>query len=139
MNLSKIGEPSPYGSASKKSEKQVFLCLEHLLAFYARRAPGQYAIMEPDGTFVTYGELWARTNDVVRELRRLGISQSDRVAVVLPGGAEGAVVMVAVATGAVCVPLNPDFTADELQRYFSDLKIAALLTRADMNSVSRGV
>ena len=47
--------------------------------------------------------------------------------------------MIAVATAAVCVPLNPDFTADELQRYFSDLRIAALLTRADMNSVSRGV
>jgi amino acid adenylation domain-containing protein len=47
--------------------------------------------------------------------------------------------MVAVATAAVCVPLNPDFTADELQRYFGDLRLAALLTRADMNSASRGI
>jgi amino acid adenylation domain-containing protein len=131
--LSKIGYSSP------KFGKQVFLCLEHLLAFYARTAPSQSAILAPDGTLVTYGELWARTNEVVREFRRLGISQSDRVAVVLPRGAENALVIVAVATGAVCVPLNPDFTADELQCYFSDLKIAALLTRADMNSVSRGV
>ena len=84
-------------------------------------------------------ELWALTNDAVRELRRLGINQRDRVAVVLPRGAETAVAIFAVATAAVCVPLNPDLTADELQRYFGDLQIAALLTRADMNSVSRDV
>jgi amino acid adenylation domain-containing protein len=47
--------------------------------------------------------------------------------------------MIAVATGAVCVPLNAGFTTDEWQRYFGDLRIAALLTRADMESASRGV
>ena len=46
---------------------------------------------------------------------------------------------IAVATAAVCVPLNPGFTADEWQRYFGDLQVAALLTRADMDSASRGV
>ena len=47
--------------------------------------------------------------------------------------------MLAVATAAVCVPLNPSFAADEWQRYFGDLRVAALLTRADMDSASRGV
>jgi amino acid adenylation domain-containing protein len=137
--LLKRGYSLPFVPAGVKSAKQVFLCLENLLAYYARTAPNQYAILAPGGTFVTYGELWARTKEVVRELRRLGISQTDRVAVLLPRGAEGAVAIVAVATGAVCVPLNPDFTADELRRNFSELKIAALLTRADMNSVGRSV
>jgi len=36
------------------------------------------------------------------------------------------VAVIAVATAAICVPFNPDLTADELQRYFSDLQIAAL-------------
>ncbi|PMU31228.1 hypothetical protein C1Y12_29520, partial [Pseudomonas sp. FW305-47B] len=35
--------------------------------------------------------------------------------------------------------VNPDLTADELQRYFSEMKLAALVTRADMNSASRDV
>ena len=78
-------------------------------------------------------------NDVVRELRRLWHrserSGSGRIA----ARPENAVAIIAVATAAVCVPLNPDFTADELHRYFGDLQIAALLTRADMNSVSRDV
>jgi acyl-CoA synthetase (AMP-forming)/AMP-acid ligase II len=47
--------------------------------------------------------------------------------------------MIAVAIGAVCVPLNPDFTADEWRRYFGDLRVSALLTRPDMDSASRGV
>ena len=137
MDLSKIVEPSPHGSIGIEAGNPVFLCLEDLLAFYGRTAPRRKAILAPGCAPVTYADLWARTDGAVRELRKLGIDQSDRVAVVLPRGAESAVATVAVATAAVCVPLNPDFTADELHRYFGDLKIAALLTRADMNSGSR--
>ena len=36
-------------------------------------------------------------------------------------------------------PLNPSFAADEWHRYFGDLQVAALLTRRDMQSASRGV
>ena len=46
---------------------------------------------------------------------------------------------IAVAAGAVCVPLHPGFAADEWRRYFGDLRVAALLTRADVDSASRGV
>jgi acyl-CoA synthetase (AMP-forming)/AMP-acid ligase II/acyl carrier protein len=47
--------------------------------------------------------------------------------------------MISVAAGAVCVPLNPGFTADEWQRYFRELNVAALVTRSDLNSASRAV
>jgi acyl-coenzyme A synthetase/AMP-(fatty) acid ligase len=62
---------------------------------------------------MTYGALSLQTRDVVRGLRSLGVGRTDRVAVVLPNGPEAAVAMVAVAAGAVCVPLNPGFTYDE--------------------------
>ncbi len=87
---------------------------------------------------MTYGALLMQVNDVVCGLRSLGVGRSDRVAVVLPHGPEAAVAMIAIATGAVCVPLSPDFTDDEYQRYFGELHLAALLTRADLNSASRG-
>ena len=61
------------------------------------------------------------------------------MAVVLPVGAETAVAILAVATAAVCVPLNPSFTADEWQRYFGDLQVTMLLTRGDMDLAARGV
>jgi acyl-coenzyme A synthetase/AMP-(fatty) acid ligase len=70
-----------------------------------------------------------QTRDVVRGLRSLGLGRTDRVAMVLPEGPEAAVAMVAVAAGAVCVPLNPGFTDDEYQRYFGELRLAALLTQ----------
>jgi acyl-CoA synthetase (AMP-forming)/AMP-acid ligase II/acyl carrier protein len=86
---------------------------------------------------MTYGALWMQTRDIVRGLRSVGVGRTDRVAVVLPDGPEAAVAMVAVAAGAVCVPLNPGFTDDEYQRYFGELRLAALLTGAHSNSASR--
>ena len=85
---------------------------------------------------MTYGALWSCVNDAVRGLRSLGVGPSDRVAVVLPNGPDTAVAMIAVAAGAVCVPLNPGFTADEWRRYFGDLRVSALLTRADLDLAS---
>jgi amino acid adenylation domain-containing protein len=125
--------------ANDKGEGAVFSCIGDLLACYRRRAPGRGAILAPGNAAVTYGMLWVRANEMVRRLRSVGIGRSDRVAVVLPNGPDAAVAMIAVAAGAVCVPLNPSFTADEWQRYFGDLRIAALLTRADLDSASRGV
>jgi amino acid adenylation domain-containing protein len=125
--------------AGKKARSRVFVCLEDLLAYYGRIAPGRNAILAPGHAPLTYGALWTVTNEVVHGLRSLGLGRRDRVAVVLPDGPETAVAMIAVAAGAVCVPLYPGITADEWQRYFSDLRVAALLTRADMASASRGV
>ncbi len=47
--------------------------------------------------------------------------------------------MISVAAGAVCIPLNAGFTIDEWQRYFSELRVTALLTRPDVDSASRRV
>jgi amino acid adenylation domain-containing protein len=126
-------------TAGEKTDSRVFSHLEELLVYYARMAPRRSAILGPGYTPLTYGALWTRTTDVVRELRSCGIGQSDRVAVVLPQGADAAATIIAVATAAVCVPLTPTFVADEWQRYFGDLQVAALLTCANIGSACRGV
>ena len=118
---------------------QSFACLQELLSHYSQIAPDRGAILGLGRPPMTYSALWAQTNNVVRELRSVGLGRADRVAVVLPAGPEAAVAMVTVATGAVCVPLNPGFTYDEYLRYFGELRLAALLTRADLNSASRSV
>jgi amino acid adenylation domain-containing protein len=137
--LSKRIKQLQHGPAGRKARTRVFLNLEDLLAYYGRTAPGRTAILATSHAPVTYGALRVLVNEAVRGLRSLGVGPTDRVAVVLPAGAETAVATLAVATAAVCVPLNPSFTADECQRYFGDLQIAALLTRPDMDSASRGV
>jgi amino acid adenylation domain-containing protein len=118
---------------------RAFSCLEVLLAHSGQLTPGRKAILAPGRDPLTYGALWDQTKETVRALRRLGVRRGDRVAVVLPNGPEAAVAMVAVAAGAVCVPLNPAFTADEWQVYFGDLQIAALLTCADLDSPGRSI
>jgi acyl-CoA synthetase (AMP-forming)/AMP-acid ligase II/acyl carrier protein len=123
--------------ADKNAERKAFSCLRDLLACYARTASDRDAILAPGRPAMDYGALWARAEDIVRALRNAGIGRTDRVAVALPNGPDAAVTMISVAAGAVCVPLNPDFTADEWQRYFGELRLAALLTRADMDSASR--
>ena len=118
--------------------RRPFSCLQDLLFDYGRNARDRSAILAPGRRPMTYGALLMQVNDVVCGLRSLGVGGSDRVAVVLPHGPEAAVAMIAVAAGAVCVPLSPDFTDDEYQRYFDELHLAALLTRADLDSASRG-
>jgi acyl-CoA synthetase (AMP-forming)/AMP-acid ligase II/acyl carrier protein len=137
--LSKITQQVQQRPAGKKTVRRVFSHLEDLVAHYGRMAPGRNAILASGHVPVTYGKLPVRVKDVVSGLRSLGIDRGDRVAVVLPNGPEAAVTVIAVATAAVCVPLNPGFTADESYRYFGDLQLAALLTLADMDSACRNV
>jgi amino acid adenylation domain-containing protein len=143
MNQQRAGLPDtarkwPPEDAGKTGQR-VFACIGDLLAHYGRHSPDRPAIVAPGGAALTYGAFWARTNEIARALRDFGIGASDRVAVVLPGGPEAAVATIAVAAGAVCVPLHPGFAAEEWRRYFADLRVAALLTGSEVDSASRGV
>jgi len=116
-----------------------FLCLGDLLAHYGRIAASRKAILSVGGPSLTYAALWRSAESAIRALRSNGVGRTDRVAVVLPSGPEAAAAVVLVAAAAVCVPLNPGFITDEWQRYLTELRIAALVTSADMDSASRGV
>lgn len=137
--MSKIVKELQHGTARKSVRGRPFSSLPDLLSNCARNWPDRYAILAPGRTPMTYGALWMQAHDVAHGLRSIGVGRTDRVAVVLPDGPEAAVAMIAVAVGAVCVPLNPGFTYDEYQRYFGELHLAALLTRADLDSASRRV
>ena len=127
----------PDGHSSNDGGSRIFSCLPDILAYFGQSAPDRDAILAPGRLPVTYGELWARTNDTVRVLRGLNIGPSDRVAVVLPNGPDAAMAILMVAAGSVCVPLNPGYTAREWQHHFQDLQISALLTCTGAASASR--
>ena len=134
--MSKIIYSLQDGPTGNNARSHAFSCLGELLAWHARTAPDGNAILGSGRPPITYGALWAAANDTLHRLRSVGVGRSDRVAVVLPDGPESAVAVIAVASGAVCVPLNPGFTADECQRYFGELRVAALITRPDTDSAS---
>jgi len=137
-SLSNIAATRPLEDAVK-AEHRVFSCIGDLLAHYGQHSPSSVAILAPSGAALTYGAFWTGMNEIVGQLRSFGIGRGDRVAVVLPTDADAAVATIAVAAGAVCVPLHPGFAADEWRRYFADLRVAGLLTRADVDSASRSV
>ena len=123
----------------KSPARHPFSCLRDLLSQRAASASDSCAILAPGRQPMTYGALWTQANDVVSGLRQVGVGPTDRVAVVLPEGPDAAVAMLTVAAGAVCVPLNPGFTHDEYQRYFAELRVAALLTQFDSGSACERV
>ena len=137
--MSDVTLPAPEKSSGTTAEAEMFACIGGLLDFYARKTPAVPALLAPGRPILNYGALGEVMQDLVRTLRRLGITPADRIAVALPRGADSALALIAVASSGACVPVNPDLTADELQRYFSELKLTALVTRADMNSASRDV
>ncbi|WBL80177.1 amino acid adenylation domain-containing protein [Bradyrhizobium xenonodulans] len=139
MALSDTASGTEEGSDSAGAETRTFAHIGGLLDFYARKTPAAPALLAPGRPPLTYGKLGDLIQHLVRTLRGLGIGPADRIAVALPRGADSALALIAVASSCACVPINPDLTADELQRYFSELKLTALLTRADMNSPSRDV
>ncbi|QPF90417.1 non-ribosomal peptide synthetase [Bradyrhizobium commune] len=139
MALSELASGAGEEKAGSGPETKVFAHIGGLLDLYAQKTPTAPALLAPGRPPLSYAGLGARTVHLVRTLRGLGIGPTDRIAVALPRGADSALALIAVASACACIPVNPDLTADELQRYFSELKLTALVTRADLNSPSRDV
>lgn len=115
------------------------LCIPHLLAQHAEHTPDALAITAPGRAPLTYSRLRQHIDDVVQTLHTIGLGQQDRVALLLPNGPEMAVACVAVASGAACLPLNPAYGADELERYLADLQATALIVQANVHAPARAV
>lgn len=88
---------------------------------------------------LTYAALAAHVTACVKTLNGLGVGRDDRVAVVLPNGPEMAAAFLALAAGAICAPLNPDYRAEEFESHLKELNPAALLVQAGGNTASREV
>ena len=116
-----------------------FSCLPHLLERQAKRIPGAPAILALGRAPLTYGRLYQQVDKVGHALRAMGIGRHDRIAVVLPNGPEMAVAILTVASSAACAPMNPAYGAEELDRYFADLRPRALITQAGIDSPARRV
>jgi acyl-CoA synthetase (AMP-forming)/AMP-acid ligase II len=116
-----------------------FTCLPHVLEHHAKRIPDAPAIFAPGRAPLTYSLLYQHVHEVGRMLRAMGVGRHDRVVVMLPNGPEMAVAILATAASAVCAPMNPAYQAEELNRYFADLRPSALITQAGTDSPARRV
>ncbi|GAC1347342.1 MAG: hypothetical protein NVSMB18_32030 [Acetobacteraceae bacterium] len=124
-------------SAPSLSSVQPFPSLPHLFEHHARHRPDAAAILAPGRAALTYAGLQAQVDAVGRTLRAAGIGRQGRVAIVMPNGAEMAVAILAVATHAVCAPINPAYAADELGRYLDALRVQAVILQAGQHDAAR--
>ncbi len=93
------------------------------LAFWRRAEadPSWTALIEPDGTQRTAGELLTRVNQLTHALRALGLRPGDGIAVLLPnGGAALEIYLAALQGGWYYTPVNWHFTPPEIAYIVAD-------------------
>lgn len=105
----------------------------------ARRFPDAVALLGLGRDELTYRELDAQLDSLVKSLGAAGIGETDRVAIVLPNGPEMAIAFLAVTTAAVAAPLNPAYREEEFAFYLRDLGARAVLVEAGTDSSARRV
>lgn len=95
----------------------------------AQKAPSALAVVEPDGTTHTRGEILSRSNRLVKGLRALGLQAGDTVAMALPNSARVMELFMAIAqAGFRLTPLNWHLAAPEIAYILKDCEAKALFT-----------
>ena len=94
----------------------------------AAHDPDRAAVIEPDGTVVSYAELAARADQIGRGLQALGLAPGATVAGMLPNGADAlALFFAAMQTGLYVVPVNWHLTAAEVVYILGDSEAGAFI------------
>ena len=94
----------------------------------AAQTPDRPAVIEPDGTVVSYAELAARADQLGRGLQALGLAPGATVAGMLPNGADAlALFFAALQTGLYVVPVNWHLTAAEVAYILGDSEAGAFV------------
>lgn len=109
------------------------------LIFSGNQAPDHPAIASPGYQPLSYRGLREQITYVVKTLNARGFNRNDRIAVLTPGGPETAVLMISVMAGFTCVSINPRYKHDEYERYFSRLKIDAIIIQRGDETPARSV
>jgi amino acid adenylation domain-containing protein len=99
----------------------------------ARRTPHAVAVVDINGSAVTYGELNRQANRLAHVLIERGVGAEVRVALVLERSLRQMVAVLAVLkAGGTYVPIDPSYPAKRIGFVFADSAAALVLTTADL-------
>ncbi len=90
--------------------------------------PNKKAIIVPNEDSFTYSELTKNVNKLTKQLIEFGIKKNDRVAIYLTNKPETIIIFLAISEIATAAPLNPAYTASEVQFYMEDINAKYLIT-----------
>ena len=105
---------------------------ERLLDLLQTGEPGHAALVTAEtGDTLTYDGLTRAVSSLAGRLATLGVGRGSRVALVIPGGPDFLLLLLAlVSLGAAAAPLNPAYKRDEYEFYLDDLAPELLLLPA---------
>jgi malonyl-CoA/methylmalonyl-CoA synthetase len=97
--------------------------------------PERTFIERPDGSRIPYADLLALSGRYARALIHLGVHPGDRIAVQVEKSAEALILYLAtLRAGAVFLPLNPAYTADEVQYFLADAEPALFVCQPELQA-----
>ncbi|MCD0486491.1 amino acid adenylation domain-containing protein, partial [Streptacidiphilus sp. ASG 303] len=105
----------------------------------AARTPDAIAVIDHDGTEVSYAELNKRANRLARLLTEHGTGPEDRVGVLMPRSTGMVEALLAVLkSGAAYVPVDPQYPAERIAYMLDDARPAILLTTNELAEQAQG-
>ena len=103
------------------------LCIPH----FAALQPDHEALVAIDARY-TYREMDELTNRMARELRRRGVGERERVALLLPRTSRLILSLFSVLkAGAAYIPCDPEYPADRIRLILDDSEARYIITTAD--------
>jgi len=114
-------------------------CIYDCLVAAADATPHATVFAAPGRRPLTYEGLLRQTHAVRDTLNSMGLSRNSRVAIAVDNGPEMAVAFLAMASCVTCIPLNPNYRADEFEFYLSRLNVKALIVDAQTNSAAKAI
>ena len=116
--------------------------LPSLTAWLAARAgddPNAVALSAPGRPALQYPSLKDEVARLALRLGEIGVTASDRIAIVLPDGPEMITAFLAVGSVAGAAPLNPAYGAPQLDFYLADLEARWLITAPGVSDAAEAV
>lgn len=100
-----------------------------LVLHHAQRAPEADALIDENGAVLSYGALHNEISVLAAQLAQAAPSRKGRprIGVVLPNGPDMAVTLLSAALAGEVTPFNPALKTAELERYFNETRIDALI------------
>ncbi|NNM75978.1 AMP-binding protein [Sphingomonas sp. ID1715] len=97
------------------------------------------ALVDPNGTTTSYGELLARSAGMAGALAARGLKSGDRMLVQTGKSVEALILyLAAIRSGIVYVPLNPGYTRSEIDYFVADAEPALFVGEAELARLAAG-
>lgn len=97
----------------------------------AQADPDSTALKARDRGAASYAQMLASVDACVAALRAEGVASHSRVATILPNAPETAVAILAIASFATVVPLNPAYPPDEMRSLLARARVSHILSSAE--------